>query len=112
MGSELIAPLWKAVLLISPPCSSSAFHLGVSFLPPNLTLQGFQQWEPPPPRGLQDTCDGLKQKPISFLGGSDSKESACSAGDTGSIPGLGRSPGGWHGNPLQYFFFNLFFIEV
>ena len=23
-------------------------------------------------------------------------------GDLGSIPGLGRSPGGWHGNPLQY----------
>ena len=24
--------------------------------------------------------------------------------DTGSIPGLGRSPGGGHGNPLQYFY--------
>ena len=31
-----------------------------------------------------------------------SKESACNAGDLGSIPGLGRSPGGVHGNPLQY----------
>ena len=34
-----------------------------------------------------------------------SKESACNAGDTGdtgSIPGLGRSPVGGHGNPLQY----------
>ena len=30
------------------------------------------------------------------------KESACSAGDPGSIPGSGRSPGGGHGNPLQY----------
>ena len=33
------------------------------------------------------------------------KESACSAGDaadTGLIAGLGRSPGGGHGNPLQY----------
>ena len=28
-----------------------------------------------------------------FPGGSDSKESACNAGDEGSIPGLGRSPG-------------------
>ena len=28
---------------------------------------------------------------------------ACSAGDLGLIPGLGRSPGGGHGNPLQYF---------
>ena len=35
-------------------------------------------------------------------GGSDGKESACKAGDLGSIPGLGRSPGGGHGNPLQY----------
>ena len=34
--------------------------------------------------------------------GSDSKESACNAGGLGSIPGLGRSPGGGHGNPFQY----------
>ena len=34
--------------------------------------------------------------------GSDSKESACNTGDLGLIPGLGRSPGGRHGNPLQY----------
>ena len=37
-----------------------------------------------------------------FPGGSDSNESACEAGDLGSIPGLGQSPGGGHGNPLQY----------
>ena len=37
-------------------------------------------------------------------GGSDSKESACSAGDLGSFPGLGRSPGEGNGNPLQYSF--------
>ena len=30
------------------------------------------------------------------------KESAFKAGDAGSIPGLGRFPGGGHGNPLQY----------
>ena len=30
------------------------------------------------------------------------KESACNAGDLGSIPGWGRSPGGGNGNPLQY----------
>ena len=34
--------------------------------------------------------------------GSAGKESACNAGDLGSIPGLGRSPGGGHGNSLQY----------
>ena len=36
-------------------------------------------------------------------GGADGKESTCSAEDLGSIPGLGRSPGGGHGNPLQYY---------
>ena len=35
-------------------------------------------------------------------GGSEGKESACNVGDPGSIPGLGISPGGGHGNPLQY----------
>ena len=39
---------------------------------------------------------------LGFPGGSDGKESACNLGDLGSIPGLGRSPGGGHGNPLQY----------
>ena len=39
---------------------------------------------------------------LGFPGGSDDKESACSAGDLGSIHGLGRSPGGGHGNSLQY----------
>ena len=38
-----------------------------------------------------------------FSGGSDGKESACNAGDLGSIPGSGRSPGEGNGNPLQYF---------
>ena len=37
-----------------------------------------------------------------FPGGSDGKQFACSAGDPDSIPGLGRSPGGGHGNPLQH----------
>ena len=37
-----------------------------------------------------------------FFGGSDSKESVCNAEDRGSTPGLWRSPGGGHGNPLQY----------
>ena len=39
---------------------------------------------------------------LGFLGGSDGKESACNAGDPGSIPGSGRSPGEGNGNPLQY----------
>ena len=37
-----------------------------------------------------------------FPCGSVGKESACSAGGLGSIPGSGRSPGEGNGNPLQY----------
>ena len=40
-------------------------------------------------------------KKIGFPGGSEVKVSASNVGDLGSIPGLGRSPGGAHGNP-QY----------
>ena len=39
---------------------------------------------------------------LGFPGGSDCKEFACNAGDPGLVPGLGRSPGRGHGNPLQY----------
>ena len=37
---------------------------------------------------------------LGFPGDSDSKETACNVGDQGLIPGLGRSVGGGHGNPL------------
>ena len=37
-----------------------------------------------------------------FTRGSDGKGSACNEGDLASVPGLGGSPGGGHGNPLQY----------
>ena len=46
---------------------------------------------------LEDVCS-LK----GFPGGSDGKESACKAGDLGSVPGSGRSPGEAKGYPLQY----------
>ena len=42
---------------------------------------------------------------MGFPDGASGKEPACNAGDirdVGSIPGSGRSPGGGHGNPLQY----------
>ena len=40
---------------------------------------------------------------LGFPGGSDGKASVYNAGDPGSIPGLGRSPGEGNGNPLQYY---------
>ena len=39
---------------------------------------------------------------VDLPGGSDGKESTCNARDLDLIPGLGRSPGGGNGNPLQY----------
>ena len=39
---------------------------------------------------------------MGFPGGSEVKASAWNAGDLGSIPGLGRSPGEGNGNPFQY----------
>ena len=46
---------------------------------------------------------GIYTPTVKYIyGGSDGKASACNAGDPGSIPGSGRSPGGGHGNPLQY----------
>ena len=46
---------------------------------------------------------GQQPQPGGFPGGSDSKESACNAGDVGLIPGLARSPGEGNGNnPLRY----------
>ena len=46
--------------------------------------------------------DVLKEVTIIFPGGSDGKVSAYNAGDLGSVPGWGRSPGEGDGNPLQY----------
>ena len=50
---------------------------------------------------LKHTQRGKANELSSIPGGSDSKESASNSGDLGLIPGLGRSPGGGHGNPLQ-----------
>ena len=47
-------------------------------------------------------CKELAYMIMGFPGGSDGKESTCNVGNSGSIPGLGRSPGKGNGNPLQY----------
>ena len=52
---------------------------------------------PPKKRG------GSKKYLQCFPGGSSGKASVYNAGDLGSIPGLGRSPGEGNGNPLQYY---------
>ena len=45
---------------------------------------------------------GKEHVSMGLPGGSVGKESTCNVGDLGLIPGLGRSPRGGHGNPLQY----------
>ena len=62
------------------------------------------------PKGKKANLEFLNQslkvqhiESMGFPGGSNGKESACSAGDSGLIPGSGRSPGEENGNPLQYF---------
>ena len=45
---------------------------------------------------------GALRPNLSFPGGSEVRVSACNAGDLGSIPGSGRSPGEGNGSPLQY----------
>ena len=48
-------------------------------------------------------AEGTVARSVSGLPyGSDGKESACNAGDLGSIPGSGRGPGEGNSNPLQY----------
>ena len=59
---------------------------------------------PPTLNSLQSSLEqaGLSFVLLHFPDGSDSKESACNAGDPGSVPGLGRFPEEGNGNPLQY----------
>ena len=68
---------WPSSQLPPTPATSTHLHLSVSF------------WS-------EDNGDAMSTH------GCSGKESTCQAGDTGSIPVLGRSPGEGHGNPLQY----------
>ena len=52
--------------------------------------------------GVRMITVNYKALTVGFPGGSVGKESICNAGDTGSIPRLGRPPGEGNGNPLQY----------
>ena len=66
----------------------------------------WKQWETlfgGAPKSLQMVIAAMKLKDTyCFPGDSDGKAFAYNAGDPGSIPGLGRSPGEGNGNPLRY----------
>ena len=58
--------------------------------------------------GSNDQCENVIFRKtdrcyLSFPGGSDGQESACNAGDSGSIPGSGRFPRRWEWQPTPVF---------
>ena len=56
----------------------------------------------PPHRTPFASNSQCRYHPVGFPGGSDGKVSTYNAGDPGSVPGSGRSPGEGDGTPLQY----------
>ena len=75
----------------SPGSSAGSFHLQCRW-PQFDSWVGKFPWRPRLPTLVF----------LYFPGGSDDKEFACIAGDLGLIPGLGRTPGAGHGNPLHH----------
>ena len=86
--------------------SNSLVHIWESttyWLGGQIRLQGRKPWFDSWVRKIPWRRDRLPTPVFfSFPDGSDGKESACNVGNLGSIPGLGRFPGGGHGNTLLY----------
>ena len=77
-------------------------HLTWSWTPPRVKCLGSRPSQPIPTYCLDRQLLLLPWPSMSFPGDSDNKESACNAGDPGSVPGWGRSPGEGNGYPLPY----------
>ena len=102
-----ILSLWA----ITAPMANTAFHTPV-IASLHVPSWGTQVWGPQRPLQRLPDLDMNAVSPLHggnhcFLhvtqpGGSEVKASDSNAGDPGSIPGLGRSPGEGNGNPLQY----------
>ena len=88
-------------------CMQILYHLSHQGSPtratwlPGSSTPGRCRGVPSPPQPFPILKGGLPPS-CGFPGGSGGEESACNLGDLSWIPGLGRSPGGGHGNPLQY----------
>ena len=109
MGQQMLA-IWSLVPLpfVNPACTSESsqftYCLSLPWRILSITLLACEMsavvWQLDHSLALPFFGIGMN-----FPDGSVGKESTCNAGDTGDmglIPGLGRSPGGWHGNSLQY----------
>ena len=71
----------------------------INLMAPNPTVGTWQIWNLNPGPNNSNVDIIFKESQIEY---SDGEESACNAGDPGSIPGLERSPGEGNGNPLQH----------
>ena len=93
---------YSSEFILSPDSWSSGkwTHLFVSSRPSSGFSPSMHRQSWSPPLSLSGMLAFFPH--LSFLPSSVGKESACSAGDPGSIPGLRRSPGEGNGNPLQY----------
>ena len=101
--SDSVRPQRQQPTRLPCPWASPGKNTGVNFHFPLQSMkvksEDAQLWPTP-----SDPMDCSLPTPV-FLGfpcGSAGKESAWNAGDLGSIPGLGRSPGEGKGYPLQY----------
>ena len=96
---------WSPVAYCAPPDLGSSSFSVLSFCL-FILFMGFSRqdyWSGLPfPSPVDHVLSELWAMTTGFTGGSDSKASACIAGDPGSIPARGRSPGEGNGNPLQY----------
>ena len=77
---------------------------GIKPWSPTLWADSLRSELPGKPKNTGEDVPELGIKPYIYIliGGSDTEESACNAGDLGSIPESGRSPGEGNGNPFQY----------
>ena len=105
-----------AIMLIpkGPSLITSSYHCEVNCYVTEMKsgLKGYHFWGVllllhPGALWMKSTHNGgglpwFFKTPPSIIGGSASKESTCIAGDPGSIPGWGRSPGEGNSNPFQY----------
>ena len=84
------------------------FHQPSNFPSKNFWGSGANSWGQTEQQGKTSRGTGIQSSApnslwiMGFPGGSDGKESACNAGDQGSVPGLGRFPEEGNGNSLQY----------
>ena len=94
---ELTSETWKILFLLWTFSSLSGFP--ITWTPPKRNTTIWIEL------ANEEYRSDIIISPVSyntFPGGLDGKESSCNAGELSTIPGLGRSPGGGHGNPLQY----------